>query len=328
MNTFIETKILPYLPDMVIRFFIQIMIIYNLYILKKYNGPNEENAKLKSINENTGKISINNSGYTSSYRDLIYGANKLTYGGVAKKHYNNITALETENIKIIEAKLNLDTLNNGETILDVNCQWGAVVLYLAQKYPDLNFIGYSKHASHINYINNGNTCDNLKVFEYCDAPKDTKYARIISIGDINTYGDYNTYFKTIRDTLTYDGYLYLQTITHRENTIIVNKTNLFSHFFTGDGNYVIPAINLFYKFQDYLTIKNTECIPGYYKSIMVNMWLSNLERNKNAFISGAFGNNIHTYERWRLFYLTIIECLGSNSGREFVTTSYIMTKRT
>jgi cyclopropane fatty-acyl-phospholipid synthase-like methyltransferase len=334
MNRFIETKILPYLPNIAIRFFIQILFIYNLYILKKYNGPQEEKQKVINIienNRNNAKIalSINNDNANSNVFELIYGANRFTACGHNIKIYKTLTAVETANIAVIEDKLNLSELENGANILDLECSWGGVLLHYAFKYPDLNFIGYSKFPECVEYITKVNVCKNLKIFQrgIHEGIDDTiKYDRIISIDDINTFGDYETYFQIISENLKDDGFLYLQTITHRENTIAINKTNMFSHFFTGNGDYVIPSINLFYQFQDDLNITNMECIPGIYRANMVNMWLGNLERNRDTIIAMFLKDKEYVYEQWRLIYLIISECLSSNNGREFTSTSYIMMK--
>ena len=319
------TDILSYLPDFVIRFFIHIVLTYNLYILKRYRGPCEENEPATSTSDKDANFTL---GLENEIPEMFYachyGANMMSYGGKwSSSSKLTLTEAETSMLTQIESRLDLDTLEDGSRILDINCTWGAIIIYLAKKYPHLLFTGVSTSTDYTNYITTH--IDGLTNIDISGSPETHIYSRIIAIDTLYHTDNYTDMFDNINSLLTDDGFLYLQSITHRENTIKLTDTAILSRFVK--GSYNIPALNKLYRYQDHLTIKNIFCSYGTHTARTINYWLHNLSNNKEMIVSSLFPTKPYIYEQWRLLYLIYSECLQCNSGREFVVSTYIMTKK-
>jgi len=318
------TDILSYLPDLVIRFFIHIVITYNLYILKRYRGPCEENESATSTSDKDANFTLGlENGVPEMFYACHYGANMMSYGGKWSSSSLTLTEAETSMLTQIESRLDLDTLEDGSRILDINCTWGAIIIYLAKKYPHLLFTGVATSTDYTNYITTH--IDGLTNIDISGSPETHTYSRIIAIDTLYHTNNYTDMFYNINSLLAYDGFLYLQSITHRENTINLKDTAILSRYVK--GSYNIPALNKLYRYQDHLTIKNIFCSYGTHTARTINHWLRNLSNNKEMILASFFPTKPYIYEQWRLCYLIYSECLQCNSGREFVVSTYIMTKK-
>ena len=311
--------ILSYLPDSVIRFFINIVITYNLYILKRYRGPCEENEHVSGTTDVVATTALElEIGKPEMFYECHYGANMLSYGGKwSSACTTTLTGAETSMLEQIESRLDLDKLEDGSRILDMNCVWGATIMYLANKYPKLLFTGTSS--------NTGNAVAAMPNITITDSIESHKYSRIIAIDTLYYTNDYTEMLENINSLLTDDGFLYLQSITHRENTIQLADTAILSRYINEIN--CIPAVNKLYRYQDTMNIKNIFCSYGTHTARSVNHWLHNLSNNKATILNSFFPTKPYMYEQWRLFYLIYSECLQCNNGREFVVSTYIMTKK-
>jgi cyclopropane fatty-acyl-phospholipid synthase-like methyltransferase len=312
------TDILSYLPDFIIRFFIHIVITYNLYILKRYRGPCEENQPAVTAGATAADTLEIETGTPEMFYACHYGANMLSYGGKwSSSDTTTLTGAETSMLEQIESRLDLASLEDGSRILDLNCVWGTTIMYLANKYPKLLFTGVATKD-----IVATNDVANITIL---DSPETYKYSRIIAIDILYHTNNYTDILDTINSLLTDDGLLYLQSITHRENTIKLADTAILSRYVTEIC--CIPSVNKLYRYQEKLTIKNIFCSYGTHTARSVNHWLHNLSNNKAEILSSFFPTKPYMYEQWRLFYLIYSECLQCNNGREFVVSTYIMTKK-
>ena len=85
-----------------------------------------------------------------------------------------------------------------------------------------------------------------------------KYKRIVSIECIEHCRGYALLFEKLSNILTDDGFCFFHILAHTKHTMIMNtNTWMGRNFFSGG---TIPRVDLFSKFNQHLSVYNTQII--------------------------------------------------------------------
>lgn len=320
--------ILPYIPNFILRFFINIILTYDLYYFKRYHHPSKEFKILDDLQKAEPiefSLKFLNVFKNFEYSNVFLGPLKYTFG----TNWTNLQLYELSNsekntLVNIEKKLILSELSENSYILDTDIKNGCVIKYLAEKYPKLNFIGYSHNVQCVNYMNSLGI-KNIKIYINRNAIKNHTYSAIISMEEFNVNNNYEKILSNYKKLLTDDGFIFIQYIGHRENTIVINNTYLFNNLFNKNSTYILPSVNLLNNIKlENLKIKYKQVLNGTNYSNTVEMWLNNLHHNKEKFIDTYLQDNSYIYHMFRLYFLIISETMRLNNGNEFMTVTVIL----
>lgn len=330
---FVYEKILPYLPNCIIRFIINCILTYNLFCLKKYNVPIKEEEIIKQIEKNNGNdlfdISIS-SGNVIDFQRTILGDKIMTQPLIYNNDTDTLEHAQLNKIKDIENKLRMNELEEGSNVLDLDTAHGEYILYLAEKYPKINFYTNTHNENSYNYFTSeikkrdhiSNINHTSRNFYHVFEAENIKFSRVILIDE--NHSNYNTILCKVKPVLDESGFLFIEKTCHRENNIILNNELLLKSFYKGSGLNVVPSKNLIYRYNEHLKVRSISVRQGLHYAKTIENWLSNLESNKNI-VERYFKDNEYLYQKWRLFFLVCSECLSINNGNEFVTIQYIIT---
>ncbi|WP_087753497.1 SAM-dependent methyltransferase [Paraburkholderia caledonica] len=229
-------------------------------------------------------------------------------------------------------------IEDGQSILDLGCGWGALSLWLAQRYPRARIVGLSNSHGQRAFIERRATergLSNLRVmtgdvttFEF--ASGDAGFDRVVSVEMFEHMKDYGLLLAKIARWLRDDGQLFVHIFAHRLLAYSFDVRDgsdwMSRHFFTGG---TMPSANLLLRFQDDLCVTRQWWIDGTHYERTANQWLASLDsaRERVLPLLAASGNAHLAFQRWRMFYMAVAELFGYAHGQEWGVAHYVLRKR-
>ena len=188
---------------------VKLQIVKNIF--KKIFASNTKSNSLKYISKHYDLGNV----FFSNWLDKT-----LTYSSAIYENEND--DLETAQKNKYQKLINLLHIKDGNKILEIGCGWGGFSEYLAKKHDVMiDCITISKkqydYTKKRIFKNNLNNKVNVMFLDYRDL-KD-KYDNIASIEMIEAVGEkyLDLYFKTIKNSLKYNGNVAIQGITIKDN---------------------------------------------------------------------------------------------------------------
>lgn len=324
-------------PDSFIRYLIRKLLQYTDI---KINEEREKHIveKIKTSKKTTYEVEKANQQHYEVPTDFFihHLGNKLKYsscewgGDEENNKLDNIHDAENFTIKKYQFIMKLNELKPGDTILEIGNGWGSLCLSNAVSFPDLQFESFSNSKTQIEYIQSQielKQIKNLKIWKQdidefvTNNNNSKKYKRIVSIECIEHCRGYALLFEKLSKILTDDGFCFFQILAHTKHTMIMNKNTWMGRNFFSGGT--IPRVDLFSKFNQHLTVYDTQIINGNEYSKTLNSWLYRMYKDRD--ILTILQSN-HEYQKWRLFYLLCSESFGFKKGNEYVVKYICMNK--
>ncbi|WP_321870731.1 SAM-dependent methyltransferase [Paraburkholderia tropica] len=229
-------------------------------------------------------------------------------------------------------------LADGQRILDLGCGWGALTLWLAQRYPHASIVGLSnshgqrafieRRANELGLANLRIVTGDVARFEF--APGEPRFDRVLSIEMFEHMKHYGLLLAKIARWLDDDGRLFVHLFAHRllayHFEVRDGSDWMSRHFFTGG---TMPSAHLLLRFQDDLRVERQWWIDGTHYARTANQWLAALDaaRAQALPLLDASGNPRLAFQRWRMFYLAVAELFGYARGEEWGVAHYLLRKR-
>lgn len=214
-------------------------------------------------------------------------------------------------------------LGPGETLLDIGCGLGSLVLYAAERYGvRATGITLSEQQADLarRRIDEAGLADRclIEVRDYRDLPRETIYDKVVSVGMFEHVGRSKlpTYFAEAR-RLTRPGGLFLNhgivTLSPASpparlaRSVLAPKTSFIQRYVFPDGELVTPAEMLRYAEGSGLETRDLESLREHY-ALTLRRWVRRLEdrRDEARRLVGE-----RTYRTWRLYM--------AGSARAFAT---------
>lgn len=216
---------------------------------------------------------------------------------------------------------------NGQHILDLGCGWGALSLYLAERYPNARITGVSNSRSQRQFIDEAAKARGLQNLRIITADINTFvapafYDRVISVEMFEHLRNHTRMLQRIADWLRPGGKLFVHHFCHREYTYPYEASGpsdwMARHFFTGG---MMPSYRLLAGFDRDLKVEEQWAVNGTHYQRTCMDWLNNLDANLPAaqqVLAGQHGADAAIWvRRWRVFFLACAELFGYNGGEEW-----------
>ena len=255
-------------------------VIESLYNSKESFLGNEKYANLIKMVKNNIKNSKKNIEF---HYDVGYDFYKLwlddtmTYScGYFKSQNDSLTDAQKNKVDHILKKLNL---KEGETLLDIGCGWGELIITAAKKYK-VKAMGVTLSTQQFEKVKKRieseglNELVEVELTDYREI-KNRKFDRVVSVGMLEHVGKDNLseYFSTVKELLNDKGVSLLHCITNTSDS----GTNSWINKYIFPGGYV-PSIQ---ELVNYMSEKNFNVIDvenlrlHYGKTL--ECWASNFE---------------------------------------------------
>jgi len=223
----------------------------------------------------------------------------------------NIDTAQEKKLDIICRKLDLKP---GETLLDIGCGWGGLIVYAAQTY-DVRALGITLSEQQYQLANARISAANLhgtevKLLDYRDLA-DTTFDKIVSVGMFEHVGRKKlpAYFRNAFHLLKPDGLFLNHGISLSTNSLQMSfLSSLFERYVLGSGSftqhYIFPDGELLPVSQVNLTaehagfeIQHVENWRSHYARTLRH-WLSRLENHRSEAIQLTSES---IYRTWKLY---------------------------
>jgi len=229
-------------------------------------------------------------------------------------------------------------LEDGMEILELGCGWGALSLWIAEKYPGSRVVAVSNSRPQEAYITGQCAAKGIRNVEMIRADMnefetERRFDRVISVEMFEHMRNWEFILHRIATWLRSNGKLFIHIFTHRQFAYIfeeAGRDNWMGRFFFTEG--LMPSDDLLYHFQDHLAVEAHWRVNGTHYQKTAEAWLAHMDSQKGdilPLLKEVYGERsaARWFQRWRIFFMACAELWGYGNGAEWLVSHYLLGKR-
>ena len=227
-------------------------------------------------------------------------------------------------------------IEDGQQVLELGCGWGALSLYLAEKFPHSSITAVCHSRLHKEFIEGEaqrRKLENLRIvasdmnrFQ----PDQPGFDRVLSVEMFEHMRNWDALLQRAAAWTAAGGLLFVHVFAHHRFAYPLDSGDwMKQHLFAGG---IMPSDDLLLHFQDRWVVARHWAFSGEHYQRTAEAWLANLDRNRNAVkeqLESDFGraDAARRMARWRVFLMACAELFGYEGGTEWCVSHYLMERR-
>ena len=228
-------------------------------------------------------------------------------------------------------------LADGQRILELGCGWGSLTLWMAQHYPAAQVTALSNSHSQREFIEAQAAqrgLRNLQVLTRDINGFDTeqRFDRVVSVEMFEHLRNWPLAFANVARWLAPQGRFFLHVFAHRGAPYAFVDRDasdwMSRHFFSGG---MMPSDDLALLCQDELRLRQRWRWDGRHYQRTAEAWLANMDARRASLMPllvQTYGSDADLWwTRWRLFFMSVSELFGFESGQRWWVSHYLFDKR-
>jgi cyclopropane-fatty-acyl-phospholipid synthase len=244
---------------------------------------------------------------------------------------SDLDAAEEAMLQLICRRAQVD---DNQDILDLGCGWGALALFLAERYPGSRITGLSNSHSQKAFIDRQAQLRGLQNLTIVTADvrhhefPAAAFDRILSIEMFEHMRNYEQLLAKVARWMRPDAQLFVHVFAHRRHAYLFEGNWIAEHFFTGG---LMPSDGLLLYFPRHVAIQDHWFLDGTHYQKTAEAWLAKMDHNRER-VQTLFREHYGPTARkmfpmWRLFFLTTAVSFGLRQGQEWGISHYLFSRR-
>jgi cyclopropane-fatty-acyl-phospholipid synthase len=225
-------------------------------------------------------------------------------------------------------------VHDGMVVLDLGCGWGALSLWLAERY-DVDVVAVSNAHRQREWIererDRRGLTDRVEVVtaDVNYFAPDRRFDRVLSVEMFEHMRNWAALLARIGGWLNDDGKAFVHVFSHRRLAYRFVGTWAAERFFTAG---TMPSHDLLLRFSDHLVVTQRWAVNGGHYARTLSAWLERLDAQRGAALEilGADRSDVEARRllaSWRLFLLAAGEIWGWRGGNEWMVSHYLLERR-
>lgn len=228
-------------------------------------------------------------------------------------------------------------LIDGQRVLELGCGWGSLSLWIAERYRASHVTAFSNSLSqrrHIEAETQRRGLTNLRVVtgDMNDFDTAERFDRVVSIEMFEHLRNWPAAFARVAGWLTPQGRFFMHVFAHRGAPYAFMDRDasdwMSRHFFSGG---MMPSDDLALHCQDDLRLLDRWRWDGTHYERTAQAWLANMDARRDVLwpmFERTYGGDAGLWwMRWRLFFMSVAELFGFESGRQWWVSHYLFERR-
>jgi cyclopropane-fatty-acyl-phospholipid synthase len=226
-------------------------------------------------------------------------------------------------------------IQDGMHVLDLGCGWGAVSLWIAERYPSCRVLGVSNSATQRAAILDHARERGLTNVDVITADVNTfdpgaQFDRIVSVEMFEHMRNVPQLLNRVASWLNPDGRLFVHVFCHDRYAYPYEDHGgdddwMAQHFFSGG---MMPSYDLLPHLAKDFSLLNRWRVLGTHYAQTCRAWLNNVDAHRDdieAVFARAYGpvDAPRWVQRWRMFFLACEELFAFHRGREWYVGHYL-----
>ncbi|MDG2307794.1 MAG: cyclopropane-fatty-acyl-phospholipid synthase [Candidatus Binatia bacterium] len=230
-------------------------------------------------------------------------------------------------------------IEDGMDVFDLGCGWGALTLWIAEKYPNVTVVALSNSRSQRESIEataaeRGLRSVRVETADINSFDTELRFDRVVSVEMFEHMRNWDALLARVAMWLRPDGRALVHTFCHRELAYPYETERdddwMGRFFFTGG---IMPSVDTLPSFDHDLVTQDQWRVSGMHYADTARAWLDNLDHRRDRILPileqcyGADQGSVW-HGRWRLFFMACEELFRFRGGEEWFVSHTLLGHRT